>query len=278
MKVTDHSSSVPQRTTSTAQGVRQPKAAAPTPVVAQLKATAPVPVLAQKRPGEVFAMSYAAAAPPTFAGATTDILPTSVNPPTDERLARCIDDAFKEVFDGRQFPTGQQRTDLLQFAKEMRARGRCAKEIQGDVTAEVMKIKQGLTDTSPASLNQVIEDNFKSLYEEDAELSPAELQKWMDYAKGLAAQGHTDPNYIKQFMLSEMTHDKQGLTNTSDDTLRKIIKDSFGKVLADAPRAPSAKEMDVWLKLAQQMRDAGHDAVVIQGMIEAELSNTFSNL
>ena len=39
------------------------------------------------------------------------LLPPAMSPPTDERLAKSINDAYTSVWEGKQFPSGAERTD-----------------------------------------------------------------------------------------------------------------------------------------------------------------------
>jgi hypothetical protein len=183
--------------------------------------------------------------------------------PTDEKLDKIIDDNFKAVYD--RAPNHQERQKWKEYAQTMRAQGHGANHIRQMMLSDLGATKKGLNDTSDSSLKTIIEDNFKSVNGEDKTISEGERQKWMTYAKKMAAQGH-DANHIKQMMLSDMGAAKAGLADTSDNSLKTIIEDNFKSVNGE-DKTISEGERQKWMTFARKMAGEGHDANHIKQMM-----------
>ncbi|HEX8700557.1 MAG TPA: hypothetical protein VF815_17030, partial [Myxococcaceae bacterium] len=114
---------------------------------------------------------------------------------------------FKAVY-GEDKPISEaDRQKWMAYAKKMAAEGHNANHIKQFMLSDMNAQKTGVADTSENSLKTIFEDNFKAVFGADKQISAADRQKWMDYARKMAAQGH-GANHIKQMMLSDMGMDK----------------------------------------------------------------------
>jgi hypothetical protein len=69
----------------------------------------------------------------------------------------------------------------------------------------------------------------------------------------------------------------QGLDNTDDPTLLRLIATEFRTSLGDQWRPSSNRETNEWLKLAQQLRDSGNSAREIKMEIRRQVQTSIAN-
>jgi hypothetical protein len=210
----------------------------------------------------------------------TDLLPPTNSPPTDERLARCINDAYQRVYKGTKFPTGPQRTAFQNMAVEMRAQGKSAYEIELAIADKLYLEQQGLDNTSDATLNMLVDKAFQSVYGRAP--SSSERTEWMKKAKDLRAETTEDGKPAKSakeigYALTDALQlNALGLDNTSDDTLNRLVNEAFAKVL-EGKRPPTARERAAWFKFAQDMAQNKKSAKDIKYAIEDGLRTSLYN-
>ncbi|MDY7231464.1 hypothetical protein [Hyalangium rubrum] len=121
-----------------------------------------------------------------------------------------------------------------------------------------------------AKLTAMVEENFKAAYGNDRVPTPAERQKWLEFARTLRAQGH-GANHIKQMMLSGISQEKRGGNDTSDAAINTMIDQNF-KDAYGADRVPTGAERTKWLAYARQLRAEGHGANHIKQMMLSGIS------
>ncbi|MFL5348173.1 MAG: hypothetical protein ACJ8AT_25550, partial [Hyalangium sp.] len=162
-----------------------------------------------------------------------DLLPPSMSPPTNERLTRVVDDAFRTVWQGTKFPTGQERTDLMNMAIDLRNQGQNAPDIQLALTSKVRLAQEGLDKTDDPTLNRLVKESFQYVYEDPNHLpNGTESQKYLKVAQDLAAGGMSATD-IKFELRRQIRLVKDGLDKTDDPTLNRLVKESFQYVYED---------------------------------------------
>ena len=205
------------------------------------------------------------------------LLPPAMSPPTDERLAKSINDAYTSVWEGKQFPSGAERTDLMNQAKELRAQGKSALEIQYALAGKLRLAKNGLDKTDDATLNRLVGESFQYVYDDPNHLPTGdERQKFMKVAQDLAAGG-SSATEIKFELRRQIRLGKDGLDKTDDPSLQKLVEDSFRYVLENQWRPPTGTESAEWLKLAQQLRTDGNSATDIRFELRRQMRTSLSN-
>ncbi|HEX8706499.1 MAG TPA: hypothetical protein VF815_47130, partial [Myxococcaceae bacterium] len=202
-----------------------------------------------------------------FQAATTRPIPGGVDAPTDERIEKMIDENFQAVHN--RAPNHQERQEWKTYAQNMRAQGHGANHIKQFMLSDMGAAKNGLKDTSENSLKTVFEENYKAVHGADAQIPEGERQKWMAYARKMAAEGH-GPNHIKQMMLSDMGAAKAGLADTSENSLKTIFEDNYKAVHGADAQIPEG-ERQKWMAYARKMAGEGHGANHIKQMMLSDM-------
>jgi hypothetical protein len=228
---------------------------------------------------QLFATQYSQ--PAQRAIPATDLLPPTQSPPTDERLARSINDAYQRVYKGTKFPTGPQRTEFMNMAIELRKQGKSAYDIELAIADKLYIEQQGLDNTSDETLNKLVDKAFQSVYNRAP--TSAERTEWMQKAKDLRAQKDDKGKPAKSAqqigydLVDQLALKSQGLDKTDDASLNRIIEDVFRKVL-EGKRPPTSRERSVWLKFAQDLaKDARNTGQTIKYAIEDALRTSLNN-
>ncbi|PTL85397.1 hypothetical protein [Vitiosangium sp. GDMCC 1.1324] len=199
--------------------------------------------------------------------AAGELLPPSMNPVTDERLARCIDEAYRDMYQGKQFPTGQQRTELMNVARELRAQGRNAEDIRYALRDKIRLKTEGLDKPNDATLNRLIDEAFQRVYKGKHPPSASERNEMMDAARKMIADGKNG-EFIKYGLIDKVRIKSEGLDKTDDATLNRLINEAFQRIY-EGKHPPSAAERNEMMQEARKMVADGQSAETIKyGLID----------
>ena len=252
------------------QGTQQQTATAKT------TAAAPTPAPAQANPMDrMFATQFVDAPVARMATAAQDVLPPAQTPLTDERLNRCIDDTFRHVYERYdhktpQFPTGQQRTEFMNMAKEMRAQGKSARDIEFAIADKLHLVRQGLGDTSEATVNGLIDKTFEFVNKMyggvDKAPTPEQRTELQKLAKDMSAQGKNGQDI--QYAIADKVHSwRRDLGNTSESKINGLIDKTFdyvSKMYGGLAPSPTPEQRNELMTLAKKLSGEGKDAQQIE--------------
>jgi hypothetical protein len=182
-----------------------------------------------------------------------DILPTSVNPPTNERLSQGIDNAFQRVFAGKRFPTGQERIDLYNMSTQMRSEGASAGAIEGAIVKKLQAEEAARLDK--ANPTQQLDDAIKLAYRNGAQPSQADKDKWLKVAQDMAAAGKGASD-IKWELYNQMKAAQSGMDNTGPAVQKQMFMEAYKQVFGHTA-TPSPADEEKWMKVAADMAKEG---------------------
>jgi len=253
------------------QGTQQQTATAKT------TAAAPTPTPAQANPMErMFATQFDA--PVARMAAAGDVLPPAQTPPTDERLNRAIDHVFKDIYERYnattpRFPTGQQRTDLMNMAKEMRNKGKSAMEIEHAIADKLHLIRQGLDNTTDDTINGLIDKTFEFVNKMyggvEKAPTPQQRTELMKLAHDMKAKGKGAQDI--QHAIADKVHSwRRDLSNTSETKIDQLITKTFefvAKMYGGVATSPTPEQRDELMKLGKKLSAEGKDAQQIENAI-----------
>ena len=249
-----------------------------TPVQQTPSAATPQPAspAATSRP-ELFATSFDAT-PRSVPTPNGELLPPALSPPTDERLTRAILDAYKLVYGTTKLPTGPERTEWLNKARQMRDTDKLsANDIQNVIAGKLGEIAEGLDNTRPDTLKGLIEYEIKLAYGDGRTPSQADYAKWMPIAQKMADDKMSATD-IKMALRTQIQTVANGLDRTDNDALKNLIEQEFRFSLGNQWRMPTPREAQAWLKIAQELRDKHEaSATAIKHEIRRLLQTSISN-
>ncbi|MFL5344212.1 MAG: hypothetical protein ACJ8AT_05435, partial [Hyalangium sp.] len=196
----------------------------------------------------------------------------------DPTLNRLVKESFQYVYeDPNHLPNGAESQKWLKVAQDLAAGGMSATDIKFELRRQIRLGKDGLDNTSDPTLNRLVKESFQYVYEDPNHLpNGAESQKWLKVAQDLAANGSSATD-IKFELRRQIRLGKDGLDNTSDPTLNRLVEESFRYVLENQYRPTSNREKAEWLKLAQQLRDQGSSATEIQFELRRQIRTSLAN-
>ncbi len=243
---------------------------------ATAKTTAAAPTPAQANPMDrMFATQFVQAPVARMATAAQEVLPPAQTVPTDERLNRAIDDTFREVYEKYghttpQFPTGQQRTEFMNMAKEMRAQGKSVRDVEFAIADKLHLIRQGLGDTSDTTVNKLIDQTFEHVSKMYGGVAPTptseQRTELLKLAKDMSAQGKNGQDI--QYAIADKVHSwRRDLGNTSDTKINGLIDKTFehvSKMYGGLASSPTPEQRNELMTLAKKLSGEGKDAQQIE--------------
>jgi len=248
-----------------------------TPVQQTPSAATPQPAspAATSRP-ELFATSFDAT-PRSVPTPNGELLPPALSPPTDERLTRSIVDAYQLVYGTTKLPTGPERTEWLNKARQMRDTGKLsANDIKNVIVGKLTEIVEGLDNTRPDTLKGLIENEFKVAYGDGRSPSQADYAKWMPIAQKMADDKMSAFD-IKMALRTQIQTVANGMDNTRPDTLKGLIEYEFKVAYGDG-RSPSQADYAKWMPIAQKMADDKMSATDIKMALRTQIQTVANGL
>ncbi|MFP2963426.1 hypothetical protein ACLEPN_38185 [Myxococcus sp. 1LA] len=198
------------------------------------------------------------------AASAKEVLPSSLGVLKDERMARCIDEAFREIFEGDRWPSGPERSKWMDFAKELRAKDPkvTAEQVRSAIANELRLQRDGLDSASPANIDRFIEDAVKwvsQCYEgQERNASPAEMQQWRDFAAKLQQEKpELTPEQLKYAITDAVRAQMTGTDKASPANIDRFIEDAVkwvSQCYEGQERNASPAEMQQWRDFAAKLQ------------------------
>jgi len=241
-----------------------PRPTASAPSASTQRTAAPPTVARGSQPSAVFQSSFEASSQRT-ATSGSEVLPTSVNPPTDDRLNQGINNAYQQVFSGKKFPTGPERTELFKLAVKMRSEGASAGAIESAISSKLQAEVNAEADK--ANPSQQLEDAIKLVYRDGSQPSQADKNKFLKVAQDLAKEGKGATD-IKWTLYAQMSAAKEGLDNTGPAVQKKMFVEAY-KQFHGHTATPSAADETKWMKEAAKLAQEGKSPTDIKWTLYA---------
>ncbi|AKQ63279.1 hypothetical protein A176_000191 [Myxococcus hansupus] len=191
-----------------------------------------------------------------------EILPSALGPLTDERMARCIVDAYKEIYRGDRLPNGPERSKWMDFARKMRAENPkvTADDIRYAIQDKLRLERDGLDAHSKENTDRFIRDAVSWVarcYEDKQhEATPAEMQHWRAFAEDLLKKNpKMTPEALKYAIIDAVRAKVMGTDSITQENIDKYIKDSVKWVTRcyeGKEREATPAEMTEWRAFAQK--------------------------
>ncbi|WP_426755297.1 hypothetical protein [Myxococcus sp. Y35] len=203
------------------------------------------------------------------AASAQEVLPSSLGLLRDERLARCIDEAFRDIFEGERWPSGPERSKWLGFAKELRAKDPkvTAEQVRSAIANELRLQRDGLDSHSAANTDRFIQDAVKWVslcYEgRERDATPAEMNHWRDVAARLRREKpDLTPEQLKYAITDAVRAQMTGTDKATPENIDKFIEDAVKWVslcYEGQERAPTASELQHWRDFAKKHQKENPD-------------------
>ncbi len=213
----------------------------------------------------------ASAVAPAMQQAASDkeILPSSLGPLREERMARCIDEAFREVFEGERWPSGSERARWLDFAKDLRSKDPkvTAEQVRSAIANELRLQRDGLDTHSAENTRRFIEDAVKWVslcYEgQERNATAAELNHWRDFADTLRKEKpELTPEELKYAITDAIRAKMTGTDKAEPANIARFIDEAVKWVTfcyEGQERGATPAELSHWNDFAKQQLEENPD-------------------
>ncbi|QDF00352.1 hypothetical protein [Myxococcus xanthus] len=191
-----------------------------------------------------------------------EILPSALGPLRDERLAACVDMAFREVFKGDRWPSGPERSKWLDFARELRNKNPeiTAEEVRYAIQDKLRLERDGLDAHSPANTDKFISEALawvSQCYDDKAPPpTEADMQHWRAFAADLMSKNpKTTPEELKYAIIDAVRAKVLGTDAVTPENIDKFIQDAVKWVTQcyeDKEREATPAELKEWRAFAQE--------------------------
>ncbi|MCP3141403.1 hypothetical protein [Pyxidicoccus xibeiensis] len=239
-------------------GVAAPEAAPADPVLAALSALTGVQAPTATATQSTARTAFSADAP--RAPLSQALLPNSVNPPNEERLFRCFQDAWKSAYGNTKLASTAEREALMKMATDLRNQGKSAVEIEYALLAHIKGggAAAGAGGASAADARTAATEAFKSTFRREP--TPDEARHWEAEAHKLAEKG-MDATRIKYALMTPMQQARDKVDPNDRNALSTIAREAFKGVYG---REPNPTELKEWTDKAEAMAKDGKDATTIK--------------
>ncbi|WP_426754727.1 hypothetical protein [Myxococcus sp. Y35] len=191
-----------------------------------------------------------------------EVLPSLLGVLTDERLARCIDEAYRETFQGDRWPRGPERSQWLGFARELRAKDPkiTAEQVRSAIANELRLQRDGLDVATPENIDLYIreaiswvswcyEGNARSATEDD-------MRQWRAFAAEKKRENpDIQPEDLKYAIIDAVRAKVTKMDSTSPENVDRFIEDAVKWVTLcyqGEERCATPAEMTYWRAFAAE--------------------------
>ncbi|QQR46447.1 hypothetical protein JKA73_10405 [Myxococcus xanthus] len=191
-----------------------------------------------------------------------EVLPSLLGLLTDERMARCIDEAYREIFQGDRWPRGPERSKWLGFARELRANDPkiTAEQVRAAIANELRLERDGLDVATVENIDLYIsgaigwvtwcyEGVSRNATEED-------MHHWRAFAAEKKRENpDIQPDELKYAIIDAVRAKVMKMDSTSPENVDKFIDDAVKWVTLcyqGKERHASPAEMTYWRAFAAE--------------------------
>ncbi|GHH00566.1 hypothetical protein [Comamonas sp. JC664] len=221
-------------------------------------------------PASTFAAQALGATTASHPAFGKEVLPSALGPLTDERMARCVTDAYREIFRGDRLPTGPERSKWMDFARKMRADNPkvTADEIRYAIQDQLRLERDGLHVHSKANTDRFIAEAVcwvTRCYEgEERGATDAEMKHWRAFAEDLMKKNpEMTPEALKYAIVDAVRAKVMGTDAITPENIDKYIQDAVKWVTRcyedGKEREATPAEMKEWRAFAQQQMKENKD-------------------
>jgi hypothetical protein len=196
--------------------------------------------------------------------ATQEVLPSGLGPLRDERLNTCIDEAFRDTFQGERWAGGADRTKWMNFAKDLRAKNPkiTAEQVRTAISKELRAQRDGVDAHSSANTDRFIQDAVKwnsGLYQgTERGPSASEMNEWRAFAaKKMAEKPDMSPSDLKNAINDAVRSKMLGTDSAAPANIDTFIQDAVkwnSSLYEGKERSASASEMNQWRDFAAKKK------------------------
>jgi len=191
-----------------------------------------------------------------------EVLPSLLGVLTDERMARCVDEAFREIFQGDRWPTGPERSKWLGFARELRAKDPkiTAEQVRSAIANELRLQRDKLDVATPENIDLYIREAISWVtfcYEGEARSATDEdMQQWRAFAAAKKRENpDIEPETLKYAIIDAVRAKVTKMDSTSPENVDGFIDDAVKWVTfcyQGEERGATPAEMTYWRAFAAE--------------------------
>ncbi|WP_238540069.1 hypothetical protein [Corallococcus macrosporus] len=191
-----------------------------------------------------------------------EVLPSLLGVLTDERMARCIDEAYREIFQGDRWPRGPERSHWLGFARELRAKDPkiTAEQVRAAIANELRLERDGLDVATPENIDMYIREaiGWVSWCYEGTPRSATEedMRLWRAFAAEKKRENpDIEPEDLKYAIIDAVRAKVTKMDSTAPENVDRFIKDAVKWVTLcyqGKKRCATPAEMTYWRAFAAE--------------------------
>lgn len=191
-----------------------------------------------------------------------EVLPALLGLLTDERMARCIDEAYREIFQGDRWPRGPERSKWLGFARELRAKDPkvTAEQVRSAIANELRLERDGLDVATVENIDLFITGAIGWVtwcYEgESRGVTEEDMQQWRAFAAEKKRENpDIQPDELRFAIIDAVRAKVMKMDSTAPENVDKFIDDAVKWVTLcyqGKERHASPAEMTYWRAFAAE--------------------------